>query len=136
VTDAEIYLLLADTILIIHFLLVVFVVFGFVAILAGRGLGWRWIYRAAFRVTHLSVIGIVVLQAWLGRLCPLTVWENNFRSRAGASGYSETFVQHWLQQLLFYAAPSWLFAVIYTVFGGLVILLFCIDRGAGDKLEK
>lgn len=125
--ESEIYLLLADMILIIHFLLVVFVVFGFLAILGGRRLGWRWIYRRVFRLTHLVVIGIVVVQAWLGRLCPLTIWENALRSAAGAPGYSETFIQHGLHQLLFYTAPPWLFAVIYTVFGGSVIVFWWVD---------
>ncbi|MCG7200196.1 DUF2784 domain-containing protein [Marinobacter pelagius] len=82
----ELYLLLADSLLVLHVLLVAFVIFGLVAVFLGRLLHWRWVRNFWFRVTHLVVIGIVVLQAWLGVLCPLTVWEMELRERAGAAG--------------------------------------------------
>jgi hypothetical protein len=31
---------------------------------------------------------------------------------------------HWLQQVLFYHAPAWVFTLAYTLFGGLVILVW------------
>jgi len=61
--DADLYSLLADTILVIHFAFVVFVVSGFVLILLGLFAHWSWIYNRIFRVTHLVAIGVVVLQA-------------------------------------------------------------------------
>jgi hypothetical protein len=131
VNQSDLYLRLADVILIAHFAIVVFIVCGFVAIVIGKWLGWTWIRNRAFRLTHLAAIGIVVLQAWLGQMCPLTNWENALREAAGRSGYSETFVQHWLHRLLFYDAPPWVFAVLYTVFGLLVLAAWLLDRNRG-----
>jgi hypothetical protein len=131
VNQSDLYLRLADVILIAHFAIVVFIVCGLVAIVIGKWLGWTWIRNRAFRLTHLAAIGIVVLQAWLGQMCPLTNWENALREAAGRPGYSETFVQHWLHRLLFYDAPPWVFAVLYTVFGLLVLAAWLLDRNRG-----
>ena len=119
---------LADAVLIIHFAFVVFVVFGLLAILAGRLVGWTWIKRPVFRNAHLLAIGVVVLQAWLGRRCPLTSWESALRRRAGQAVYEETFVQHWIHRVLFFDAPAWVFIVLYTLFGALVLGLWLLDR--------
>ncbi|MCH8944399.1 MAG: DUF2784 domain-containing protein [Proteobacteria bacterium] len=127
-SDAGLYSLLADAILVIHFLFVVFVVFGLALILIGLRARWSWIHNRIFRIAHLAAIGIVVLQAWLGQLCPLTIWENNLRRLAGQSAYEETFVEHWLHQVLFYQAEPWVFAMIYTGFGVLVVLVWFLGR--------
>ncbi len=126
--SAALYGLLADAILVIHFLFVVFVVFGLVLILIGLLAQWSWVHNRIFRITHLAAIGIVVLQAWLGQLCPLTVWENDLRRLAGQSAYAETFVEHWLHQVLFYQAEPWVFTMIYTGFGVLVVLIWFLGR--------
>ncbi|WP_215398357.1 DUF2784 domain-containing protein [Rheinheimera oceanensis] len=114
-------LVLADTILVAHFLFVLFVVFGLVAIYCGYVLHWRWVKNRTFRIVHLAAIGIVALQSWLGLICPLTVWEMALRDKAGAATYSGSFIQHWLQQLLYYTAPDWVFMLLYSGFAGLVL---------------
>jgi hypothetical protein len=126
--DADLYSFLADAILVIHFAFVVFVVVGFVLILVGLLAHWRWIHNRVFRLAHLTAIGIVVLQAWFGQLCPLTIWENALRRRAGQSDYAETFVEHWLHEILFYQAEPWIFTTIYTAFGVLVVLVWFLGR--------
>jgi hypothetical protein len=128
VIDTRLTLLLADAVLAIHFLLVVFVVFGLVLIVIGRLVGWTWIFGRSFRISHLAVIGVIVMQAWLGQLCPLTILENFLRAKAGEAAYSETFVEHWLHQILFYDVPFGVFAVVYTLFGGLVLFFWSVDR--------
>ncbi|MBV2129237.1 DUF2784 domain-containing protein [Arsukibacterium indicum] len=115
-------LLLADTILVIHFLVVLFVVGGLLAIYLGHFLQWYWVGNKAFRLAHLLAITIVVLQSWLGVICPLTVWEMALREKAGAATYAGSFVQHWLQYLLYYTAPDWVFIVLYTGFAALVLI--------------
>ena len=127
-TPESLYLVLADSLLVLHVLLVAFVIFGLVAIFLGRLLHWRWVRNFWFRVTHLVVIGIVVLQAWLGVLCPLTVWEMEMRERAGAAGYEGSFIQHWLQSILYYSAPEWVFVLAYTVFGVVVLASWFLVR--------
>lgn len=114
------YLLAADAVLLVHALFVAFVVFGLVLILAGGGLRWGWVRNPWFRVTHVAAIGVVVIQSWLSVICPLTHLEMAFRSRAGVAVYPGSFIGHWLETLLYYEAPAWVFVVCYTVFGALV----------------
>ncbi len=134
--NTGLYSLLADTLLVIHFAFVVFVVFGFILILVGLLARWSWVHNRKFRIMHLAAIGIVVLQAWFGQLCPLTVWENELRRRAGQSGYAETFVEHWLHELLFYQAAPWVFTTIYTCFGVLVVLVWFLGRRSRRQDER
>lgn len=112
----------ADALLIIHALFIAFVVFGLIGIIAGLVRGWRWTRNPWFRLAHLGAIGIVVLQSWLGMICPLTTWENNLREKAGEATYAGSFIQHWLHKLIFYQAEAWVFTLAYTVFGALVVL--------------
>ncbi len=119
--DKILYLVAADAILVTHSLFVCFVVAGLVLVFAGKWRGWRWIYHFWFRVAHLLAIGVVVLQSWLGMICPLTVWEMQLRAMAGDQVYAGTFIAHWLDQLLYYRAPDWVFVLLYTAFGALVI---------------
>lgn len=116
------YALLADAVLILHGLFVAFVVFGLMLILAGGVFSWHWVRNFWLRIAHLGAIGIVVLQAWLGILCPLTTWEMALRERAGEAVYQESFIAHWLHRILFYQAPNWVFIVAYTLFGLLVLV--------------
>ena len=114
------YLIAADAILLVHVLFVLFILFGLVLIYLGRWRGWRWVRHFWFRVAHLAAIGYVVAQAWLGEICPLTIWETDLRLRAGDATYDGAFIAHWLQTLLYYQAPIWVFTLIYTLFGLLV----------------
>lgn len=115
------YLLAADLILLLHVLIVGFIVFGLVFTIIGKVLSWNRVRNPWFRILHLIAIGIVVLQSWLGRICPLTIWETELRKKAGDVTYTGSFIAHWLQEILYYQAPAWVFTLIYTVFGSLVI---------------
>ncbi len=123
-----ILLLLADTILVIHVLFVAFVVIGLFAIYLGYWLNWRWVYNRTFRIIHLCAIGYVVVQAWLGVVCPLTTWEMALRAEAGTATYAGSFIQHWLHRALYFTLPAWVFMVVYTLFGGLVLASWWLVR--------
>lgn len=116
------YAYAADAMLVIHVLFVAFVVLGLILIFVGRLLAWQWVRNLWFRIAHLAGIGIVVLQAWVGVVCPLTIWEMQLREKAGEYIYQGSFIAHWLNELLYYQAPAWVFIVCYTIFGALVVL--------------
>lgn len=122
------FLIFADLLLILHTLLVAFVILGLLATLIGYVRNWRWVRNYWFRLSHLVVIAVVVLQSWLGVLCPLTSWEMALRERAGEAGYDGSFIEYWLQSLLYYSAPDWVFILVYTVFGALVVLSWFLVR--------
>jgi hypothetical protein len=112
--------LLADTVLVLHFGVVVFVVAGLALVVVGNRRDWPWVNARWFRLVHLVAIGIIVAQAWFGRVCPLTTLESSLRTQAGSTPYSGSFVEHWVQRILYYDAPAWMFALAYTCFGMLV----------------
>ncbi|SDX21875.1 DUF2784 domain-containing protein [Marinobacter mobilis] len=118
------YQWLADSVLIAHVAVVLFVVLGLLLTVTGGVWGWLWVRNRWFRISHLVAIAVVVLQAWLGVVCPLTTLEMWLREQAGAPGYSGSFIGHWLQRLLYYDAPGWLFVLVYTVFALLVMLVW------------
>lgn len=115
------YQLLADAVLALHVGLVVFVIGGFAAIVAGNLLGWGWANRLWWRAAHLAAIVIVAVEAWFGAACPVTILELRLRSLAGEPAYGESFVEHWLQRLLYYEAPAWVFVVAYSLFALAVV---------------
>lgn len=129
------FLLAADGLLLLHSLFVGFVVFGQVLIVAGAWRRWSWIRNPWFRFLHLMAIGIVVIQAWLGRVCPLTTWEMALRARAGDAVYAGSFVAHWLEVFLYYRLPAWVFVVCYTVFAAIVVVSWIMlpPRGWGKR---
>ena len=121
-------LFLADTILIAHIVFAFFVVFGLFAIYLGLFLKWHWVRNRVFRVLHLFAIGIVVIQSWIGVICPLTIWEMALRAEVHSDTYSGSFIQHWLHSLLYYSAPEWVFIAVYTGFGSLVLASWYLVR--------
>lgn len=112
---------LADAILALHVGIVAFVVLGQAAILIGAWRRWRWIRNFRFRIAHLALMVFIALQAWLGQLCPLTVWEQTLRTHAGQAAYAESFIEHWLSRLIFFQAPWWAFVAAYSVFAALAL---------------
>lgn len=115
-------LLLADLLLCLHFAIVVFVLGGFVVTWLGHWRGWRFVHGLGLRAAHLGVLAVIVLQAVAGRLCPLTVWEDELRSRAGAEArYAGSFVAYWLRELLYYDVDLRILAAIYCLFFAAVL---------------
>jgi Protein of Unknown function (DUF2784) len=108
---------LADAVLVVHVLFVLFVVGGFVLILAGAG-RWGWIRNRTFRVSHVAAIVFVAVEALLGFTCPLTLWEDTLRATGREEG---SFIGRWLAWLLYYDLPERVFALAYAVFALAVI---------------
>lgn len=115
------YAPLADLVLALHVGVVLFVVGGLAAVVVGNLRGWRWVNDLRLRLAHLAAIGFVVAEAWFGLTCPLTTLEMALRRRAGGESYAGGFVEHWLQRLLYFDAPAWVFVVAYSLFGLLVV---------------
>jgi len=118
------WLVAADFVTVIHAGYVAVVVVGFAAILVGGAAGWHWVRNGYFRVVHLAMILLVCCEALIGTTCPLTIWENMLRAKGGQSGYSRDFVGYWLDSMIFYQAPPWVFTILYLTFGAVVIVTF------------
>ena len=101
--------MMADTILVVHFLIAAFIVLGLLAVWIGAALGQPWVRNPWFRWLHLAAIVFVAAEALLGVACPLTVWEDALRGGSRPEG----FIAHWVRALLFYEAPAWVFTAAY-----------------------
>lgn len=126
------YVVAADAVLWLHAAFVLFVVAGQVVILCGWWRDWHWPRNRRFRLLHLGAIGLVVLQSWFGLVCPLTELESRLRALAGQSRYDIGFIADWVQRLLFYSAPAWVFGLLYTGFGAIVLLSFLLYPPRGN----
>ena len=102
--------MMADALLVVHFLIAAFIVAGLPLTWLGYFLGWKWIRNPAFRYLHLAAIAFVALEALLGYACPLTLWEDMLRGGVRP----ESFVGRWVRRLLFYDAPEQLFTTLYV----------------------
>jgi Protein of Unknown function (DUF2784) len=85
------YRLAAEAVLLLHLAFIVFAVLG--AALTAR---WRWVVWV-----HVPAAAWGFFVELTGRVCPLTDAENALRIRAGQSGYSESFLEHYLLAILY-----------------------------------
>jgi hypothetical protein len=104
------YNVLADTIVLAHFLFIAFVICGGLLII-------RW-PRMAFAHLPAAVWGAVV--EIFGWICPLTPLENHFRDLAGDASYHGDFISRYLLPVIY---PENLTTNSQHVLGGLVIFI-------------
>lgn len=123
------YGFLADLLVYVHFLYVLFAVGGELLILLGwvlgapRGLSFT--RRRDLRFLHLGAVVLVAVEALVGVLCPLTDWEYALRRRAGQYVESEIpFMARLVRRVIFYDLPAWVFTGTYLLFAALVIATF------------
>src|SRR6476620_6301131 len=81
-----IYRMLADAVILLHVVFVMFAVAG----------GFALVFWKYSSFIHLPVVGWGLVIAFSDLTCPLTPLENWLWSRAGASGYEGGFVAHYL----------------------------------------
>ena len=122
--DPTLALALADAILALHLAIVAFNVVMPPAILAGAWRGWRWVCHRGLRLLHLGGMGVVALQAALGDLCFLTVWEAELRRAAGQQGSGGSFVETLLAEALYVDVPLAVLIPIYLGWAGLSLALW------------
>ncbi|MBL0123075.1 MAG: DUF2784 domain-containing protein [Betaproteobacteria bacterium] len=108
--------MLADAVLAFHMLVVLFNLGGLFAIVVGGLREWKWIRHRGFRISHLSLVALVALEALFGITCPLTALEDALRARET----TQTFIGRLMIALIYYDAPPWAFTAMYTAFLGLV----------------
>jgi hypothetical protein len=104
------YGILADIVVLIHLLFVIFAALG-----AGLILWRRW-----FVWLHLPAVLWAIWIELTGGICPLTPLENWLRHRAGSEGYRGDFVDHYLMPLLY---PGGLTRNLQVLLGLVVLLI-------------
>ena len=82
---------LADLVLAVHALFVVFVILGGMAVLRWPALAW----------VHLPAVAWGAAIEFGGWICPLTPLEVALRQRGGEAGYSGSFIEHYVTPVLY-----------------------------------
>ena len=100
----------ADVVVFLHAAFVFFVLFGGLAVLRWRRLAWLHIPAALWGAA-------IEIGGWA---CPLTYLENYFRRLGGGTGYGVTFIEHYLEPILY---PLGLTRHTQLLFGTSVLLL-------------
>jgi hypothetical protein len=103
-----IYRIAADLVLVTHFAFIVLVVAG--GIVVFRYAWFAWI--------HIPAASWGAFVELTGRICPLTIFENFLRVRAGQEGYVNSFIEHYILPVIY---PAGLTRHVQLVLAGLVV---------------
>ena len=104
---------LADLVLVVHFMFVLFVILGGLLVL-------KW-PRVAWVHVPVAIYGAVI--EFVGFICPLTPLEVSLRRRGGEAGYQGGFIEHYITAALY---PTGLTREIQLALGVGVLLLNAI----------
>jgi hypothetical protein len=104
------YRFLADTLLLLHFAFVAFVLFGGLLLLRWRRLVWLHLPAALWGVA-------IMFGGWI---CPLTPLENRLRRLSGGAGLEGGFIEHYMLPLIY---PAGLTRGVQVTLGLLALAL-------------
>ena len=102
------YNLLADLVVFVHFLFVLFSVLGALLVIRWRKIMWL----------HLPAACWAAAIEFSGKICPLTPLENWLRIRGGGTAYFGDFIGQYLLWLLY---PSGLTREVQIILGVIVV---------------
>ncbi len=138
------YKILADLLVVIHFIWILFMLWGFILTLSGS-FTLYFLHTAAerrpsffdrwlFRTIHLSGILYVAVLTIFGKYCPLTIWENQLRARhAPHLKYPASFVIHYIEKLVYPDADFLLFVIPTMIIALFTLIMFVLKPPAKIK---
>jgi hypothetical protein len=110
----NIRLILADLVVVVHLLFILFVIFGGLAVLLQRWVAW----------IHVPAVAWGAAIEFGGWICPLTPLEQRLRAAAGAGHYDTGFIQHYVMPVIYPAGLTrevqWLLGVAVLVLNALM----------------
>lgn len=102
---------LAAAVLAVHLAVILFNLFGLVAVPLGAWRRWGFVRIAWWRVLHLGSLLIVAVQAVAGRACFLTLWQAALEP--GNAQTPPPMIYAWINRLIYWPLPLWVFTVLY-----------------------
>ena len=114
--------MLADIILILHFLVVIFITVGFLLVPIGYYYDLSWIKIFKIRLFHFGLMFLVTFETLVGITCPLTSIENYLRG----INNSKSFISFWIEKIIYWDFPTSFFMFLYFVFLGWTLLMWKI----------
>ncbi len=118
----QLSLFLAETVLAFHVGVILFNLFGMIAIPIGGWRGWRFVRILWWRLLHLGALALVAVQALLGRACFLTLWEGALSGQS----VKTPLLMGLVNRVIFWPLPMAFFAALYSFVFVYVLLLLWI----------
>lgn len=115
---------LAFGVFLLHIGIIAFNVFWMVVIPLGAWRGWRFVHAFWWRTSHLGILSVIALQAVLHRACFLTIWQTDLLQTAGSSASAGPLVSGWINRLIYWPLPLWVFALFYVAIFLYVLVLW------------
>jgi len=112
--------ILADSVVLVHFLWIVFLIFG--AFLGRR-------YRTV-KYIHIGGLGFALILQVFDWYCPLTHLEVWLREQhAPGQAYAGSYIIHYLEKIIYIEVDRWIIAVLTIVLCGMNVWIY----GRGEK---
>jgi len=115
---------LADLVLFVHIVVIIFNLFGLIVIPLGAWRRWTFVRIFWWRALHLVSLGIVALQALFGRACFLTLWQDALMHPLGEVERDQPLIQRWVMTLIFWHLPLWTFTTLYVLLWIYLVILW------------
>ncbi len=119
---------LASIVSLVHIGYTLFIIIGFILIWIGYFVKWKWVRNYIFRLVHLAMMGFVGLEAVFSIECPLTWAEYRLLTLAGLKHGNMPFIAGFVDKVLFYNFPIWIFNLIYISFTALLVATWFIVK--------
>jgi len=118
---------LADILMLLHFLWAAFMVIGLPLGLWLRSPTLRWIHFGGMVITAAFAVA--------GAYCPLTIWEESLRWEADPGfTYEGGFLAHHLSSILYPQIEPWILRSASVLWGTLTVLTMVVIR-PGRKMK-
>jgi hypothetical protein len=119
--------LLADAVVLLHGLFILFAVFG------GLWVNWHQPIRKPRILVHLACAAWAATVVIMGYTCPLTPLEQSLRQTAGQQGYQTSFIEHYLLAVIY---PEGLTRPIQIALGIGVVILNALVYGLHSFFKR
>ena len=103
--------MLADIVLIIHFILIAFMLAGILITPLAYKFNLTIFKNFRLRALHLTLMVFITLEVLVGIQCPLTFIERIFR---GLKQEHHSFLGEWISQLIYWNVPGEAFLAVYS----------------------
>lgn len=122
--DPELLRAAAAAVFWFHVGVILFNVAGLVIVPIGAWCGWAFVRVFWLRALHLGLLALVAVQATLGKACFLTLWQGALERESGGAASDLPLIQGWVERLLFWPLPLWVFVVLYLAILGYALTLW------------
>ena len=104
-------IIFSEIVLLLHFFIFLFIVFSFFFIPFGYYKNWEWVKNKNYRLIHLFLMGIVLIETILGFMCPLTILENFLRSDIKVNNKFTEIIH----QIMYWNFSNYQFIILYLL---------------------